>query len=282
MVRSHASDGMPLDVLGQFPPAATSRTRKSTPSTSPPTAVTCQLAAERIDRALMETGDEQPKMMDRTVRAVLRRLGGLPEVRGARSVFVNCPFARAWWREHLVKQIAQGDPRLAAAGAQGHPHQPGLLGKARRSYRFQKLDVWLTRSAQRVLPGAGPVSSTPIPKPNCRTRKYFCAPADELPYIRAPVNSASSPTPTSRQLWRRPSIPYEHHAISSRCPRTRTPKTRQRFCRNDRVALCPSLRPHATMAVASSTGSKWPITAASLFRASSGALAGITSGLPTT
>ena len=70
--------------------------------------------AERIDRALMETGDEQPKMMDRAVRAVLRRLGGLPEVRGSRSVFVNCPFARAWWREHLVKQIAQGDPRLAA------------------------------------------------------------------------------------------------------------------------------------------------------------------------
>ena len=70
--------------------------------------------AERIDRALMETGDEKPKMMDGTVRTVLRRLGGLPEVRGARSVFVNCPFARAWWREHLLGQITQGDTSLAA------------------------------------------------------------------------------------------------------------------------------------------------------------------------
>ena len=29
------------------------------------------------------------------VRTVLRRLGGLPEVRGNRSVYVDCPFARA-------------------------------------------------------------------------------------------------------------------------------------------------------------------------------------------
>ncbi len=70
--------------------------------------------AERIDRALMETGDGQPKMMDSAVRTVLLRLGGLPEVRGSRSVFVNCPFARAWWREHLVGQIAQGDTSLVA------------------------------------------------------------------------------------------------------------------------------------------------------------------------
>ena len=69
--------------------------------------------SERIDRALMETGEEQPKMMDRTVRTVLRRLGGIPEVRGNRSVYVDCPFARAWWRERLVEQTAQGDTSLA-------------------------------------------------------------------------------------------------------------------------------------------------------------------------
>ena len=69
--------------------------------------------AERIDRALMETGEEQPKMMDRAVRTVLRRLGGIPEVRGNRSVYVDCPFARAWWRERLVEQTAQGDTNLA-------------------------------------------------------------------------------------------------------------------------------------------------------------------------
>ena len=69
--------------------------------------------AERIDRALMETGDTQPKMMDRAVRTVLRRLGGIPEVRWKRSVYVDCPLARAWWRERLVNQTAQGDTRLA-------------------------------------------------------------------------------------------------------------------------------------------------------------------------
>ena len=69
--------------------------------------------AERIDRALMETGEKQPKMMDSAVRTVLRRLGGIPEARGNRSVYVNCPFARAWWRERLIEQTAQGDTRLA-------------------------------------------------------------------------------------------------------------------------------------------------------------------------
>ena len=52
-------------------------------------------------------------MMDKAVRTVLRRLGGIPEVRGNRSVYVDCPFARAWWRERLVNQTAQGDTCLA-------------------------------------------------------------------------------------------------------------------------------------------------------------------------
>ena len=70
--------------------------------------------AQRIDRALMDSGDEQPKLMDGTVRTILRRIGGIPEVRGNRSVYVDCPFARAWWRERLVEQTAQGDTSLAA------------------------------------------------------------------------------------------------------------------------------------------------------------------------
>ncbi len=65
--------------------------------------------AERIDRALQENGDKRLKMIDDCVRTVLRRLGGLPEARGNRTVYVDCPFGRAWWREHLVKQIAQGE-----------------------------------------------------------------------------------------------------------------------------------------------------------------------------
>ena len=62
---------------------------------------------ERIDLVLDDQKPVQPKLMDDCVRAVLRRLGGLPEVRGNRSVFVDCPFARAWWRERMIRQAAK-------------------------------------------------------------------------------------------------------------------------------------------------------------------------------
>ena len=48
-------------------------------------------------------------MLDKCVRTVLRRLGGLPEARGNRSVYVNCPLARAWWRERLVAEVATNE-----------------------------------------------------------------------------------------------------------------------------------------------------------------------------
>lgn len=62
---------------------------------------------ERIDLVLDEQKPVQRKLMDDCVRTVLRRLGGLPEVRGNRSVFVDCPFARAWWRERMIRQAAK-------------------------------------------------------------------------------------------------------------------------------------------------------------------------------
>lgn len=69
--------------------------------------------AQRIDAALSASGDDSPKLIDACVRTVLRRLGGLPEVRGNRSVYVNCPLARAWWRERLVAEVAgDGDYEL--------------------------------------------------------------------------------------------------------------------------------------------------------------------------
>lgn len=68
--------------------------------------------AQRIDAALAASGDAASKL-DSCVRTVLRRLGGLPEVRGNRSVYVNCPLARAWWRERLVREVADDNPALA-------------------------------------------------------------------------------------------------------------------------------------------------------------------------
>ncbi len=63
--------------------------------------------AERIDRVLRDGGESKP--IDDCVRTVLRRLGGLPEARGNRTVYVDCPLARAWWRERLVTEISDGD-----------------------------------------------------------------------------------------------------------------------------------------------------------------------------
>ena len=59
---------------------------------------------ERIDRVLRE-GNE--KELDSAVRTALRRMGGLPEARGNRSVYVNCPFARAWWRRYLANEVCE-------------------------------------------------------------------------------------------------------------------------------------------------------------------------------
>ena len=70
--------------------------------------------AERIDFVLNDTTGQGPKRIDDCVRTVLRRLGGLPEVRGNRSVYVDCPFARAWWRERMVNQAANGNAQMTA------------------------------------------------------------------------------------------------------------------------------------------------------------------------
>ena len=55
-----------------------------------------------------ESSTDRNKRIDDCVRTVLRRLGGLPE-RGNRTVYVDCPLSRAWWRERLVDQISRGD-----------------------------------------------------------------------------------------------------------------------------------------------------------------------------
>ena len=70
--------------------------------------------AERIDRVLHAEGEGAAKLIDDCVRAVFRRLGGLPEARGNKSVYVDCPLARAWWRERLVAEVSKGDAGRAA------------------------------------------------------------------------------------------------------------------------------------------------------------------------
>ena len=57
---------------------------------------------KRIDAAL---ASDDAKEIDACVRTLFRRFSGLPEARGHKSVYVNCSFGRAWWREHLCEQI---------------------------------------------------------------------------------------------------------------------------------------------------------------------------------
>ena len=59
---------------------------------------------ERIDKSL-ENGDAGG--IDAIVRTALRRFSGLPEARGNRTVYVDCPFARTWWRCHIAKDICK-------------------------------------------------------------------------------------------------------------------------------------------------------------------------------
>lgn len=62
----------------------------------------------RLAQALGNNGDE--KALDSCVRAALRRFSGLPEARGNRSVYVNCPLSRAWWRMRLCESVSEHTP----------------------------------------------------------------------------------------------------------------------------------------------------------------------------
>ena len=47
------------------------------------------------------------KEIDGSVRDVLRRLGGIPHVRGKRTAYADCPTARLWWRYHYAVEYLQ-------------------------------------------------------------------------------------------------------------------------------------------------------------------------------
>lgn len=57
---------------------------------------------DRIRRVLSGDGD-----IDSCVRTILRNMSGLPEARGNISVYVNCPFSRAWWRIRLAHEVQE-------------------------------------------------------------------------------------------------------------------------------------------------------------------------------
>lgn len=48
-----------------------------------------------------------PEQMDKCVRNFCRHLSGLRAARGARSLYVNCCLARAWWKCHVAESALQ-------------------------------------------------------------------------------------------------------------------------------------------------------------------------------
>ena len=56
----------------------------------------------RIEKAIASR-DRKP--LDDCVRTILRRMGGLPEVRGYTSVFQDCRTSRAWWRGCFTEEV---------------------------------------------------------------------------------------------------------------------------------------------------------------------------------
>ncbi len=63
----------------------------------------------KIENALNAKGEEKQKRVDECVRNFLRRLCGLSETRGARSLYQDCPFAKAWWQCHIAKSVKNTD-----------------------------------------------------------------------------------------------------------------------------------------------------------------------------
>ena len=65
---------------------------------------------ERIEKALAEKKKSKVRRgqsLDDCVRTILRQFGGLPEVRGKVSLFVDCKLARSWWRGYFIQQFLQ-------------------------------------------------------------------------------------------------------------------------------------------------------------------------------
>lgn len=67
--------------------------------------------SEGIMRVHRVSARDDPKALDGCVRTALRRLSGLPE-RGNRSVYVDCPLSRAWWRTRLCGIVSTKTPAV--------------------------------------------------------------------------------------------------------------------------------------------------------------------------
>ena len=62
---------------------------------------------DKIEEAFKLSDAKRNKAMDGLVRNFIRNLCGISEVRGARSIYQDCPFARSWWQCHIAHSVSQ-------------------------------------------------------------------------------------------------------------------------------------------------------------------------------
>ena len=101
---------------------------------------------ERIDRVLSSSGTE--KDIDSCVRAILRRLSGLPEARGNISVYANCPFGCAWWRERFADEVCD---IIDKSSSRSKTSRDGILNLLRQGQEYWETLVRLVISRNSVL-----------------------------------------------------------------------------------------------------------------------------------
>ncbi len=73
---------------------------------------------ERLDEAFLGTlsSGTAEKQTEAAARNLLRRMGGLPHVRGKISVLSDCPLSRAWWRGKMAEVVSQSSEGTLDSG----------------------------------------------------------------------------------------------------------------------------------------------------------------------
>ncbi len=96
-----------------------------------------QSGRARMEKALRR---DDADSIDKVVRTVLRRLGGLYEARGSLSIYEDCRLARAWWRGFIAVQVSEDsghDPNLVWKLL----HQSSAPYETMMLYQLRKLTI---------------------------------------------------------------------------------------------------------------------------------------------
>lgn len=101
----------------------------------------------RLQKAIRRT---KKNLLDQCTRTILRQLGGLPEVRGYVTVFVDCRLSRSWWRGHISHQVAK-DMNLKLDSVWNHLRVPDATWDQLQQHTVKRLTVVGDRNVRSAL-----------------------------------------------------------------------------------------------------------------------------------